>query len=507
MTSVVQGRDAGGDLELSAEVAVVGSGASGAVIAKELAEAGLDVVILEEGGYVPPEVYGNWRPTQTLRHMARLAGAQVALGIGDSPVINILTGRTVGGSSTMTGGVCFRIPEGVLERWQREQGLTGYLARDLEYAYQSVEREIHVEEVPVQMRSRGSALFAEGAARRGLAIKPVRRNTQGCRGSGRCTFGCPVKAKLSVDLTYLRKAQARGARVYSDCLVERVVEKDGRAAGLSGRVLNGPHGGRGGKLRVSARTVVVCAGALHTPKILARSKVGRRSRQLGRHVTLHPGFRVAAEFEERVEGWKGALQSIYSDALAERGITFVGIWVPTNVTASALPGIGRELDARVRRIPHLALFGGMVHDEGGGRIFSVPGREPLLVYKMHPRDKARMLEGMRVLGECFFEAGAHSVILPILGSQPITSPDGLKAIDERIPARRFECAAFHPLGSARMGCDPRTAVVAPNGETYDLPGLYVADGSLFPTSIGVNSQLPIMAVATKIAWGMRERLG
>lgn len=503
---IVEGRSHEGDLEVAADVAVIGSGASGAVVAKELSEAGLDVAVFEEGGYVPPEVYGGWRPTQTLRHMARLAGSQVAFGVGDTPVISLLTGRTVGGSSTMTGGVCFRVPEAVLEGWQREQGLPGFGARDLEPAYEAVEREIHVEEVPRALRSRGSALFAEGAARRGIPMKPLKRNTRGCLGSGRCNFGCPVRAKLSVDVTYLEKAQGTGTRVYSDCLVEKVVEHGGRAAGLVGRVLNGRDGKPGGRLRVKAATVVVCAGTLHTPKILARSKVGRRSRRLGKRITLHPGFRVAAEFDHLVEGWKGALQSIYSDALERRGITLVGIWVPNNIAAAALPGVGPELDSYVRRIPNLALFGGMVHDEGGGRLFNVPGREPLLAYRLHPRDKERMVEGMKVLAECFFEAGAKSVLLPIYGQRPLTGPDDLKGIDARIPARLFESAAFHPLGSARMGVDPRSAVVSPAGESFDLPGLYVADGSLFPTSIGVNSQLPIMAVATKIAWGLRERL-
>lgn len=503
---IVEGRGTPGDLSLRAEVAVVGSGASGAVVARELAEAGVDVVVLEEGPNIPPEVYGRFRVTETMRHMARLGGSQVALGIGDSPTISVLSGRAVGGSSTMTGGVCFRIPPGVLNRWERDLGLPGWSEADLEPAYVEVEREIQVVEVPVEMRSRGTRLFAEGAAKKGIEVKSLRRNTSGCLGAARCNFGCPTQAKLSVDLTYLKKATAKGARLLSDCLVEKVLSRGGRAAGVSGRVLNGPDGKPGGRLTVEAGVVVLCAGTLHTPKILARSGVARRGRHLGRHLTLHPAFRVGALFDARVEGWKGALQSAYADALEKRGITFVGVWAPVNIAAAGMPGVGPAHQELVRKMPHLALFGGLIHDEGGGRLLTVPGREPLLLYRMARRDKERMLEGMRVLAECFFEAGARRVLLPIYGLEPIDRPDRLRVLDEPIPARRFESIAFHPLGSARMGATSRGGCVAASGESFDLPGLYVADGSLFPTSIGVNSQLPIMAVATRIAWSLRDRL-
>ena len=112
---ITKGRDLQGDLELKAQVCVVGSGAGGAVVAKTLAEAGLDVVIVEEGGYTPPEIYSKYRPTETLRHMAREAGTTAALPLGDTPFIGIMAGRTVGGSSVLTGGVCFRIPEAITD--------------------------------------------------------------------------------------------------------------------------------------------------------------------------------------------------------------------------------------------------------------------------------------------------------------------------------------------------------------------------------------------------------
>ena len=504
---ITLGRDHVGDLSLSAEVVIVGSGAGGAVMAKELSEAGLEVLVLEEGGHTPPEVYSRYRPTQTLRHVARDGGTSVAVGLGDTPVISLLMGRTVGGSSVMTGGVCFRIPESVSDHWVKELKLEGYSTKVLEAAYRSVEKEVNVTEVPVEMRSRSTQLFAQGAEKRGgIEIKPLRRNTSNCLGAARCNFGCPTHAKLSVDVTYLKKALGKGTRIYADCLVEKIVEKDGRAAGVVGRVLNGRDGAPGGKLAVKAGTVVISAGTIHTPKILGRSGIGKRSGELGKRITLHPGFRVAAMFDTLVQGWKGSLQSAYSESLEKELLTLVGIWAPMNILAAALPGVGPEHQALVRRMDHLAIFGGMIHDEGGGRVYNIPGREPLLVYRMTPRDKQNLFKGMRILAECFFAAGAREILLPVFGMKPLKSPDELKIFDSHIPASKVECAAFHPLGSARMGVDPRSACISPTGESFDLPGLYVADGSLFPTSIGVNSQLPIMTVSTQIAWGLRDAL-
>jgi len=208
-----------------------------------------------------------------------------------------------------------------------------------------------------------------------------------------------------------------------------------------------------------------------------------------------------------VTGWRGALQSAYSDKYEDEGLTFVSVWAPLNVLAATLPGVGAEHHARIRQMGKLAVFGGMIHDEGGGTIRHLVGREPFITYRMAKHDKEKMFRGIRLAAEAFFAAGAKEVLSPIFSFPAMKSPDDLKKLDpSKVPARLVECTAFHPLGSARMGVDPSHGVVDPLGQSFDLPGLYVADGSLFPTSIGVNSQLPIMTMATRIAWNLREKL-
>ena len=501
---IIEASQLGGDLDLDADVVVVGSGAGGAVVAAELAEAGQRVLILEEGPHVPPERYGKMRPSENMRHLWRDGGLTFAIGLGDTPVINVMMGQCVGGSSVLTGGVCFRIPGSVMRHWSTEHGLTDFDERQMVPVFQEVERAIHVEEVPESMRSRSTSLFIEGAQKLGYATHSLKRNTKNCNGCGRCNFGCPHGAKLSVDVTYLPRAFAAGARLYADCRVNRVLHKGGRAVGVEGRLLGGPLRAERGKLTVRARRVVIAAGAYASPRLLENSGVGHGSRQVGRNLTVHPGFRVMARFKESVRGWQGALQSAYSDALEHERITMVGLFIPPGALAGTMPGIGTVHEQRARSIPNLAIFGGMIHDEGGGRIQTIFGKT-IMTYRMGAKDRAAVPVLMRKMAEVFFAAGAEEVFLPVLGLGG-TDADRLRSLDlEHIHGSSLESSSQHPLGTCRMGVNPRTSVVDRWGEAWDLPELYVADGSILPSSLGVNPQLSIMSMALRIAWHLRDK--
>jgi len=505
VTGVVSsGRDHVGDLSLDCDTVVVGSGAAGAVVATELALAGEHVIVLEEGPYVPLAEYRRFRPSESMRHIWRDGALTVAIGLGDTPAINVTMGRVIGGSSMLTGGVCFRTPEHILDTWQDERGLTQYSPKSLEPYFEHVERAIHVEEVPVSMRSRSTALFVEGAKKLGYEPKSMRRNTRGCNGCGRCNFGCPEGAKMSVDLSYLPRAIDAHAQVWSHCWVSKIRMQGRKAVGVEGRLLNRAGGEKGDPLVVRARRVVVAAGAWHSPLLLMRTGLGGRSGQIGRNMTLHPGFRVIARFDDPVRGWQGALQSVFSDAFEDRGITLTGLFVPPGVLGATTPGVGIEHTDQAQHIDKLAIFGGIVHDEGGGRLFRGPGREPIAFYRMARKDRAAVPELIRIMSETFLAAGAKEIFLPILGARGVDA-DGLRRMDlRRIPGRSLECSSQHPLGTCRMGVSPHESVVDPDGRVWDVDNLFIADGSIVPTSLGVNPQLSIMAIATRLAWNMRQ---
>lgn len=495
--TIVRGGDRHGDLDLRADVVVIGSGAGGAVAARVLAEAGRDVVVVEEGPHISAREHGDMRPTQSLRHVWRDGGMSFAVGLGDTPIINVTMGRVVGGSSMVTGGVCLRTPDHVHEHWVAGRGLTTLGPREMEPHYDVVERWTGVQEVPVAMRSRGVALFGEGLQRaygKDASLESLRRNTHDCQGLGRCNFGCPHEAKLSVDLSVLPQSLARGTTVVADALVERIRLKGRTATGVEGRL------GSGHRFVVHADQVVLAGGAWHNPLLLRRS--GIRQRDLGKHMTLHPSFRTMARFAEPVRGWEGALQSAYSPSFMRDGLTLVALFVPPGVVAGAMPGIGPEHLRRAGDLQNIAMFGCLLHDEGGGRVWPGPGREPIVSYRMAQGDRARLPGAVKKMAEIFFAAGALEVFTPVLGLGALT-PERMRAIDfDRLPGRRYECTSQHPLGTCRMGPDPRSSVVDPNGRVWDTNGLWVADGSIVPTSLGVNPQVTVMAMAHRVASGI-----
>ncbi|MDB4947271.1 MAG: putative oxidoreductase [Labilithrix sp.] len=503
---VVRGREQKRRFTADVDVVVVGSGSGGAVVARELAREGRSVVVLEEGGHYAPEEYGQLAPSQSFRRLARESGMSVAMGVGDTPLISLLAGKCIGGSSVLTGAVCFRIPDEVLHTWSHDLGLTNMSRENVEPYFQEVERVCRVETVPVHMRSRATELFVEGAAKMGVQMKSMRRNTSGCQGAGRCNFGCPNGAKLSVDRSFLPGAVKDGATLLSDALVERIDTAGGRARGVRGRFLDEVTGEPNVPFEVRAKVVVVACGSMHTPILLRRS--GLSSKHIGRHLTLHPAVRIGALFDEEVEGWDGSMQSVYTDHYLPEGILLNGVYSAVNVLAAAFPGVGPEHRRLVKRMPNLAFFGGMIHDDGGGQVRRWLSREPLITYKMARRDKERVLRCIQILGKMAFAAGAKEVMVPVFGVPTLKSESELSMFDTgpgEIHGSRIECMAFHPLGTAKMSTSRETGVVKPTGETWDVENLFVIDGSVVPTSVGVNSQLPIMGIATMLARGLASR--
>jgi choline dehydrogenase-like flavoprotein len=182
----------------------------------------------------------------------------------------------------------------------------------------------------------------------------------------------------------------------------------------------------------------------------------------------------------------------------------VGLFIPPGALAGTMPGVGPEHVARAATIPNLAIFGGMLHDDPGGRVLDVLGR-PAMTYRMSRKDRATIPGLIRKMARVFFAAGAREVIVPVLGLGPVT-PDALETLDlEHVPGHMFECSSQHPLGTCRMGTSMHHAVVDADGQSWEVRDLHVADGSVLPTSLGVNPQLSIMAMATRIAWKLRDR--
>ncbi len=497
MQQVTDGREIDEDVELECEVVVVGTGAGGAAIAYELARRGRAVLMLEAGSYHRRDAFdGNPAKAYAERYLA--GGATFAIGNVASPV---WAGRGVGGSTTINSGTCYRAPERTLSRWRDRYGLSMISSETLAPYYERVESMLEVTPAREDLLNGSARMIARGAAALGLDHGPLRRNAPHCDGQGVCCFGCPTGAKRSTDVSYVPSALRRGAQLITGAAVERVVVEGHRATGVEARL------GSGARLRVRAQSVVVAGGALMTPLLLRRSGVLAKSRYLGKNLSIHPATRVLALFDERIDMSRGIPQGYSISSLEGEGILFEGASMPLNAAASAIPWVGDDFMALMASYPHLASFGLMVQDTSRGEVREGPRGTPIIRYDLGRDDLERMHEGIALLAEVFLEAGARRVLPFVHDSPPIESyADVGRLRMRRLRPGDFDVAAFHPLGTCRMGIDPARSCVGPDNETHDTESLYVADGSVVPSSLGVNPQLTIMAMSLRAAETIDARL-
>jgi choline dehydrogenase-like flavoprotein len=471
---------------LSCEVCVVGAGAGGAVVAAELAEGGASVVLLEQGPHHDADDF-TARPPQMLARLYRDAGQ--TLTIGDPPILLPL-GSGLGGTTLVNSGTCFRTPPAVLRGWRQRLGLE-IDEDELDRCFARVEAALSVAEVTPELAGGNADVVRRGAARLGWSHGYLRRNAKGCVGSGVCAFGCPTSAKQHTGITYVPRAKAAGAQIVTGATVRRLVVRRRRVTDVEAVLDDGD------RIEVQAGEIVIAAGTVHTPGLLARSGLGRGSGQLGRNLSIHPATAAFALMDERVDMARGVPQSFYVDQFAEQGIMFESIAGPPSYAAMSLPLQGERHAEAMSRYPHLAQLGLMVSDSSRGSVHSLPAlkQTPLIRYELDEPDLGRFRLGLARMQELLLAAGAREVYLPL--------PEGVYPAQAR--RRDLRLMAFHPLGTARAHPSPGDGVVNAELAVHGAEGVHVADGSVVPSSLGVNPQLTIMALATRLAFHMLGR--
>jgi choline dehydrogenase-like flavoprotein len=481
--------DIHGDTVLDCDVAIVGSGAGGAPVAAELAEAGYDVVVLEEGSYYQTRDF-TADSSAMVRQLYRDGGATMAIG---NPPILFQEGRAVGGSTVINGGMSWRTPDDILADWRREAGLD-LDGKSLEPYFERVEKRIHVAPMDEDAIGNDNWLLKKGADAKGWKLVGNLRNQVHCVGSNRCAFGCPTGAKQSALVSYLPRALHFGARVYADVRIDRITMHGKRATGVLGRSANGH------RVFVRSKLVVAACGAIHTPALLTRSGIGSRSGMIGGNLSLHPNVKVVAIFDEDVTGWKGAHQAFQVREFADQGLgCFAAVNMPPSILAMSFPHRGRELGQLMDRYNHMVLAGLLCEDTTTGHVKTIGGR-PQAFYQLAERDAVNMQRGLALLADMLFAAGAKQVMLPFHHIKTLHNADeARRELDKPIPPSGWEVVTVHMMGTARMGRERTTAVTDPFGFVHDVDRLLVSDASLFPTPCRVNPMETIMALATRAA--------
>ncbi len=493
------------DVSLSADVCVVGSGAGGAVVARELAERGRSVVVVEEGPYLVSRDFTQ-REDQMVPRLYADQGARATV---DTTAL-IFQGCVVGGSTVSSYCVCERTPRQVLAHWSTRLGVPGVRAEDMGPFFARVEATANVRPLVAEDLSTNSRQLKTGADRLGFRNHLPAHNRIECLGCGYCALGCAYDRKADALSVHLPAASRRGAIIVPDCRVERVSVAGGRATGVTGRFLRS-RGGRPYALQIRAPTVVLAAGAIGSPVLWLRSQLPNTYRQVGRNLHLQPMVAVGGLFNEEIAGWRGIPQAVLVDQFldldhaVEGGYLLYPFFPHPIATAALLPGYGADSRRLMDAYPRLGLAAAMLHDRTTGRVELDAGGRPSISYLLNDEDRSDLLDGMRRLADIHFAAGAQSVILPYDPLVELARRGEYRAIDER-PLRANDPLLFsyHPQGTMRMGTNPKRSVVNGVGEAHEVKRLFIADASIFPTSTAVPPQLSVMAFALRTAQHIAE---
>ncbi len=496
------------DLTLAGDVAIVGSGAGGGVAAEVLAEAGLKVVLIEEGPYRTARDF-NMREAWAYPELYQESAARQT----KDKAITILQGRAVGGSTTVNWTTSFRTPPETLGHWRARHGLGEFTEAALAPWFARMEARLGIAPWALAPNPNNAAL-ARGAERLGWSHGVISRNVRDCIELGYCGLGCPVDAKQSMLVTTIPAALERGATLLTRSRAERLeITGEGVTAVLCAALDRGGIRPSGRRLKVEARHVVLAGGAIGSPALLLRSGAPDPHGRLGRRTFLHPVCISTAIMAEAIEPWSGAPQSIYSDHFlwrgGVRGAAGYKIETPPTypmIAATVFKSFGAGHAAEFAKLPHahtlIALLRDGFHGQStGGEVGLRDDGSPLLDYPFTDYLRDGLRRAYLSMAELQFAAGARTVQPVHSEARPYQSwPEARAAIAELdlAPLRPVLFSA-HVMGGAAMGKDPRASVVDGWGRHHQLANLSVLDGATFPTSLGANPQLTIFALAARNA--------
>jgi choline dehydrogenase-like flavoprotein len=492
------------DRIIEADVAIVGTGAGGGITARALSQAGLKVVMIEEGPYKTTNDFTMKEADAYPELYYEVASRKTA-----DKAITILQGRAVGGGTTVNWTSCFRIPGRTLTHWQQQYGWR-HNSETLAPWYRQVESLFNIHPWPVHNVS--NTALSRGTDKLGWHNEVIARNVRGCRNLGYCGMGCPIGAKQSTLLTCIPDAMKHGAILLTRLRAHRLVQKGERIEEVECHALTdiGPDE-TGVKVRVRARHVVLAAGGIGTPALLLRSKLPDPNELVGKRTFLHITVGTFALMRERVDPYHGAPQTVTSNEFlwrdgvgGEMGYKIEAAPLQPGLAAIALSPFGVRHADLMARLPYLQpliaiLRDGFHEDSQGGSVSLNSDGSPVIDYPMNDYLWRGVRHAYQSLMQIQFAAGAQRVGAAHSDSAWYDSWSKARDAILKLPMKPHHPRLFsaHVMGGCAMGADPTRSVVDLEGNHRYLSNLSVIDGSIFPSSIGVNPSLPIYAMA---AW-------
>lgn len=468
------------------DVLVIGSGAGGAPTAAFLAEAGYDVLVVEEGDMVRQGDVVPFSLDQMDRQY-RASGVTAAIG---HPSIAYTEACCVGGGTEINSGLYRRPPEEVLDRWRLDYDIADFDAGEMYAICDEVERELSVQTIP------GAAIGASAALRRG-ADRLGWANDEIPRWM---TYSSPDVAsgrRRSMTETYLPRAANAGARLVTGTRVDRLVLAGARAtsAVLSDRL--------GGATTIRFADVIVCGGAIQTPALLQRSGLRHR---IGRSLAIHPTVKLTARFDDALNVPDDV--PVHQVTEFAPDLSYGGSASSPGLIALALSDHWARFGPAIEEWRNLAVYYAAITSEGRGRVLALPGlRDPLVTYRLTRRDRALLGRGLARLALVMLEAGATAVYPSYRGAPVVTGRRDLASMHGTFGVARASVMTVHLCSTVPMGGNPRRSATDSRGLVNGTANVYVNDASLLPDAPGVNPQASVMAVAIRNARRFIDRSG
>jgi choline dehydrogenase-like flavoprotein len=493
------------DTTLSCDVVIVGSGAGGGAAAGVLARSGLDVIVIESGGYYDDQDFDGSELGAITRYYLASPAATVDQSVG------LLAGSCLGGGTVVNYSTSFKTPDEVRAEWAGH-GVPAFTSADYSASLDAVYERLGVSQEYNEPSTRERKL-QEGCVKLGWHIDAMPRGVRKCVGGkecGYCGLGCRVGAKQSVVKTWLADANQAGTRLIVGTRVSRVLIDGGAARGVAAVTEQGHH------LTVRSRAVIAACGALHTPALLKRS--GLQNSNIGKHLRLHPVTVVWCFYEDQLKPWEGVMQALYSDQFRDLeggyGLKLETAPLHPHIFIPFSPWQGaREHFALMEGLPNLSGIGILLRDRDAGEVRVARDGEPIVRYKLSDFDARHMRIGIEGAAEVLEASGARRIFSS--QSKWVAYEPGVSGSREQFMADadaagygagQLALGSFHIMGSARMGGSPAASACDPTGQTWDVRDLYVCDGSAFPTASGVNPQISIQAIAHMNARGLADKL-
>jgi len=472
-----------------ADVCIVGSGIGGGIIAARLAKAGFKVVLLEAGPYVPQEEY-NRNAFKTLRDLYMNAGLMVTIGL---PTVALTAGALVGGTMEIYSGTCLRPKPGVIEGWQQEFDF-GYSYKDLEEFFEEAEKVLRVSPADPSVAGKGNLLVKKGAEKLGWKGRFIPRSADGCIGCGNCNLGCFVGAKKTILNTFLENGNLPNLYIYPNSKAIKIDSEKGVVKKIEGWIID-RNGDKTGKFSVSAERFVLSAGALMTPVLLLHNNLCNSNGRVGENLHIHPAVGNIGFFSEETEMWNSIIQGYMVEEFEDEGIKIEGGFPPIELFMVSVPLYFEDLKTAIELYKHGVVFGAMIYEESSGKVRVSSDITPRIFYKFVESDIQKMKKALLYIAELLLAAGAEKVFLGTGSVTFIRSKEEAEDVLQKTKKEDLLVSAYHPMGTCAMGGNPKKCVVDNDFRARGMENLYICDGSIIPSPLGVNPALTIAALS------------